>query len=417
MGEGRTAACLAVGSELMGDRRLDSNSLTVTRTLARYAIPVLEKRVVGDSVELVAAAVRELFARHDLVVITGGLGPTADDVTRDAVALAVGRPIAVDVEVEGWIRERYAELDRHMPEICTTMARVVAGSRPLRNRRGSAPGLLYESHGRIIAAFPGVPWEMEEMLERDLVAEIAGWSGGAVRLSRTLLLGGVVESDTEERIRHLYPRFGRENVTILASYGVLRLVLAAEGDEAAARRRLQAMETSFREVLGADVAGVDVDGLATVALAALRRRGETLAAAESCTGGLLSARLTDVAGASEAFVGGVVAYSNRLKEELLGVRSDALLAHGAVSAEVARAMAAGARRRLQADWAVGVTGIAGPGGGTADKPVGLVYWAVAGPDVLQDHRRVFMGDRGIVREWSTNAALDTLRRLLNEDRH
>jgi nicotinamide-nucleotide amidase len=417
MDEGRTAACLAVGSELMGDRRLDSNSLTVTRTLARYAIPVLEKRVVGDSVEMVAAAVRELFARHDLVVITGGLGPTADDVTRDAVALAVGRPIAVDAEVEGWIRARYAELGRHMPEICTTMARVVEGSRPLRNRRGSAPGLLYESHGRIIAAFPGVPWEMEEMLERDLVAEIAGWSGGAVRLNRTLLLGGVVESDTEERICHLYPRFGRENVTILASYGVLRLVLAAEGDEAAARRRLQTMETAFREILVADVAGVDVDGLATVVLAALRRRGETLAVAESCTGGLLSARLTDVAGASEAFVGGVIAYSNRLKEELLGVPCDALLAHGAVSGEVARAMAAGARQRLQADWAVGVTGVAGPGGGTADKPVGLVHWAVAGPEVLQDHRRVFMGDRGIVREWSANAALDTLRRLLNEDRH
>lgn len=417
MGEGRTAACLAVGSELMGDRRLDSNSLTVTRTLARYAIPVLEKRVVGDSVELVAAAIRELVARHDLVVITGGLGPTADDVTRDGVALAVGRPIAVDAEVEGWIRERYAELGRRMPEICSTMARVVEGSRPLRNRRGSAPGLLYEAHGRIIAAFPGVPWEMEEMLERDLVPEIAGWSGGAVRLSRTLLLGGVVESDTEDRIRHLYPRFGRENVTILASYGVLRLVLTADGDEAAARRRLQTMETAFREVLGADVAGVDVDGLATVVLAALRRRGETLAAAESCTGGLLSARLTDVAGASEAYVGGVVTYSNRLKEELLGVPSDALLARGAVSAEVARAMAAGARQRLQADWGVGVTGIAGPGGGTADKPVGLVHWAVAGPGVAEDHRRVFMGDRGIVREWSANAALDTLRRLLNEDRH
>ena len=417
MGEGRTAACLAVGSELMGDRRLDSNSLTVTRTLARYGVPVCEKRVVGDSVELVAAAIRELVARHDLVVITGGLGPTADDVTRDGVALAVGRPIAVDAEVEGWIRERYAELGRRMPEICSTMARVVEGSRPLRNRRGSAPGLLYEAHGRIIAAFPGVPWEMEEMLERDLVAEIAGWSGGAVRLSRTLLLGGVVESETEDRIRHLYPRFGRENVTILASYGVLRLVLTADGDEAAARRRLQTMETAFREILGADVAGVDVDGLATVVLAALRRRGETLAAAESCPGGLLSARLTDVAGASEAYVGGVVAYSNRLKEELLGVPSDALLAHGAVSAEVARAMAAGARQRLQADWGVGVTGIAGPGGGTADKPVGLVHWAVAGPGVAEDHRRVFMGDRGIVREWSANAALDTLRRLLNEDRH
>ena len=175
-GERKTAACLAVGSELMGDRRLDSNSLTITRTLARYGLQVEEKRVVGDSVEPVATAIRELLARHDLVVVTGGLGPTADDVTRDGIARAVGRPITPDAEVEGWIRDRYAELGREMPEVCTVMARVVEGSRPLRNTRGSAPGVLYETQGRIVAAFPGVPWEMEEMLERDLVPEIAAWN-------------------------------------------------------------------------------------------------------------------------------------------------------------------------------------------------------------------------------------------------
>jgi nicotinamide-nucleotide amidase len=414
MSDAKTAACLAVGSELLGDRRLDSNSLTITRTLLRYGIPVIEKRVVGDSVEQVAAAIRELTEHHDLVVVTGGLGPTADDVTRDAVASAVGRDIAPSAEVEGWIRERYEELGRTMPEICTVMARVVDGSRPLRNRRGSAPGLLYEAHGRIIAAFPGVPWEMEEMLERDLVPEIAAWSGGIIRVTRTLLLGGVVESDTEERIGHLYERFGRENVTILASYGVLRLVLSATGNPAGARRRLADMESAYRDVLGDDVAGVDVDSLAEVVLDAARKRNVSLAAAESCTGGLLSSRVTDIAGSSDVFVGGVVAYSNAVKETVLGVPRQDLVDHGAVSEEVARAMASGARRRLSADWAVSLTGIAGPDGGTEDKPVGLVYWAVAGPNGVEAWHRIFMGNRGIVREWSANSALDSLRRRLQE---
>jgi nicotinamide-nucleotide amidase len=412
--ERKTAACLAVGSELIGDRRLDSNSLTITRTLARYGLQVEEKRVVGDSVELVATAIRELLARHDLVVVTGGLGPTADDVTRDGIAQAVGRPIAPDAEVEGWIRDRYAELGREMPEVCTVMARVVEGSRPLRNTRGSAPGVLFENQGRIVAAFPGVPWEMEEMLERDLVPEIAAWSGGVARLSRTLVLGGVVESDTEEKISFLYSRFGRENVTILASYGVLRLVLSAEGDEAAAGRRLDTMESAFREVLGDDVAGVEVEGLSPVVLDRLRHRRQTLATAESCTGGLISSWLTDVAGASDVYLGGIVSYSNQAKETLLGVPRDLLLAHGAVSEEVARAMAAGARDRFSADWAIGITGIAGPTGGTPEKPVGLVHWAVAGPNGVEVRHRVFPGNRSIVREWSANAALDLLRRSLGE---
>jgi nicotinamide-nucleotide amidase len=411
-GKRRTAACLAVGSELLGERRLDSNSLTITRVLARYGVTVEEKRVAGDSVDQVSVAIRELLERHDLVVVTGGLGPTADDVTRDAVARALDRSIEADTEIEGWIRNRYADLGRRMPSICTTMARVVAGSRPLRNDRGSAPGLLVETDGHVLAVFPGVPWEMEEMLERDLAPLVAGWGPGHAKISRTLLLGGVVESDTEEIIRHLYDRFGRENVTILASYGVLRLVLSAEGDEADAVAKVDAMESAFRGVLGDDVAGVEIDGLHEVVLEALRRRGQTLAVAESCTGGLISAHLTDVPGASDVFLGGVVSYSNEAKEQLIDVPHETLVEHGAVSQEVARAMAAGVRRRFSADWGVGITGIAGPTGGTDEKPVGLVHWAVEGPGGQWAKHRVFLGDRTIVREWSLNAALDLLRRKL-----
>jgi nicotinamide-nucleotide amidase len=412
VGERKTAACLAVGSELLGDHRLDSNSLTITRTLARHGVTVQEKRVAGDSVEGVANAIRELLDRYDLVVVTGGLGPTADDVTRDAVARALDRGIEPNAEVEAWIRERYAELGRDMPEICTTMARVVAGSRPLRNGRGSAPGLLVETDGRILAVFPGVPWEMEEMLERDLVPEIALWNPGLSKVFRTLLLGGVVESDTEVEIRHLYERFGRENITILASYGVLRLVLSAEGDEAASMRQLDAMESAFREVLGDDVAAVDVDDLPEVVLDGLRRRQQTLAVAESCTGGLLSAHITDVPGASEVFLGGVVSYSNEAKEHLIDVPHEVLIEHGAVSEEVARAMAEGVRARFGSDWGAGITGIAGPTGGTEEKPLGLVHWAVAGSDGVSAKNHVFLGDRSIVRLWSLNATLDLLRRRL-----
>jgi nicotinamide-nucleotide amidase len=406
----KTAACLAVGSELLGERRLDSNSLTITRALARYGVTVEEKRVVGDSVKRLSATIRELLDRHDLVVVTGGLGPTADDVTRDAVARALGRGIEESAEVEGWIRARYAELGRKMPEICTTMARVVEGSTPLRNNRGSAPGLMVDSDGCLLAVFPGVPWEMEEMLERDLLPEVAGWNPGFTRLTRTLLLGGVVESDTEEKIRHLYQDFGRENITILASYGVLRLVLSAEGDNDVASEQLDSMEAAFREVLSDDIAGVDVHDLPEVVLDGLRRRQQTLAVAESCTGGLLAAHLTDVPGASDVFLGGVVSYSNEAKEELIDVPHEMLVEHGAVSEEVARAMAKGVRARFGSDWGAGITGIAGPTGGTEDKPVGLVHWAVASAGGVWAMHKVFLGDRPIVREWSLNATLDLLRR-------
>jgi len=281
---------------------------------------------------------------------------------------------------------------------------------------------MVEVDGHLLAVFPGVPWEMEEMLERDLLPLVAGWNPGWERVTRTLLLGGVVESDTEEEIRHLYDRFGRENVTILASYGVLRLVLSAAGDEAAAHSRVATMEAAFREVLGDDVAGVDVAGddvagvdvagLADVVLESLRSRRETLAVAESCTGGLVSACITDVAGASEVFLGGAVTYTNDAKEDLVGVPHELLVEHGAVSEEVARAMASGVRERFSADWGIGITGIAGPTGGSAEKPVGLVHWAAAGPGGVQARHRVFLGDRAIVREWSLNAALDLLRRKL-----
>jgi nicotinamide-nucleotide amidase len=406
----RTAACLAVGTELLGAARLDRNSLRIAGRLADFGIEVVEKRAVGDDPIRIADAVSELLATADVVVVTGGLGPTADDVTREAVARAVGRGLEHDHEVESWIRERYRQLGREVPPLAMTMARVVDGSRPLRPDRGTAPGLMLTTRGRLLAVFPGVPWELEGMLERDLVPELEMLQPGLRRVSRTLLLGGVVEADTEARIRHLYDRFGRENVSILASAGVVRLVLAATGEAATARHHVDEMEHAFRDVLGDDVAGCDVGGLADVALEHLRRGGATVSVAESCTGGLLGAALTAVPGASDVFRGGVLAYADDVKRDVIDVDADDLRRHGAVSEEVARDMAEGVRRRIGSDWGVAITGIAGPTGGSDGKPVGLVYWAVAGPDGCETRHRIFAGDRQRVREWSVNSALDLLRR-------
>ena len=405
---------MAVGSELLCNHKLDRNSLEITAALGEHGYEVVEKRVVGDDVGAVSLAVSDLLSRYEVVVVTGGLGPTADDVTREAVALALGRKIAPDEDVERWLRDRYHQAGREMPELCRAMGRVVEGSRVLLNKRGAAPGILVHEGERILAVFPGVPWEMRDMLSESLVPELERRAVGRCRGSRTLLLGGVLESEAEGRIRHLYDRFGRHNITILASFGVLRLVLSAGGDSEEIERRLDEMEQAFRDLLGDDVAGVDLEGLADAVVAGLVDRTMTLATAESCTGGMVGAALTAVAGASDAYLGGVVSYSNEVKEDLVNVPHDLLVEQGAVSEPVARAMADGVRKRCAANWGIGVTGIAGPSGGTAEKPVGLVHWAVAGPDGVWAEHRVFSGDRDVVRSWSTNAVLDLLRRRIKD---
>lgn len=407
-----TAACIAVGSELLSDAKLDHNSLEITRVLETFGFDVAEKRVVGDDIERIAASIRELLARCEVVVVTGGLGPTADDVTREAVARALGRELRFDAEIESWLRKRYEKVGRTLPEIGRSMAMVVENSRVIRNTTGSAPGILVEKEGRLLFVFPGVPWEMRSMVESHLKPSLAERHDGTIRRSRTLLLGGVVESEVEGRIRHLYDRFGRDNVTILASFGALRLVLTAMGAEAQVEQDLSRMEEGFREILGDDVAGVDIQGLAHAVIPSLVASGQSVATAESCTGGLVGAALTDVSGSSGAFMGGVISYSNEAKEDMVGVPHEFLVDHGAVSEQVARAMAEGVRRRFSTDWGLGVTGIAGPSGGTDEKPVGLVHWAVAGPAGVVARHRVFPGDREIVRQWSVNVVLDLLRRQL-----
>lgn len=358
-------------------------------------------------------SIGELLDRVDLLVVTGGLGPTRDDVTREAAADALGRELIHNPEVEDWVRSRYEDLGRPMPELCRKMADVIRGASVLKNPRGAAPGQMISTRNHLLVLLPGVPWEMEVMLEREVLPEVATRSPGVRVRQRTVLLGGVFESAVEERLDPFYQRFGREHISVLASCGVVRLVLSLAGSDHAVEMRLSEMESLLRETLGTDVAGVDVGGLEHAVLSRLAAVSQTLAAAESCTGGLLATRITDVPGASHAFLGGVVTYSNQAKEDFVDVPRAILVENGAVSEPVARAMATGVRSRFGSDWGVGITGIAGPSGGTEDKPVGLVHWAVAGPAGTVSEHRVFPGDRAAIRTWAVNLSLDLLRRRMD----
>lgn len=411
------AAILAVGSELLSTDRLDTNSLRLAAELERHGVELVEKGVLPDDPGRIEAAVARLVAEVDLVLITGGLGPTSDDLTREAVAAALGRSLSLDQRVVAAIEERFAQFEREMPAVNRRQAMVPDGARVLDNARGTAPGLLLDAGGCSVFLFPGVPYELEGLIDSDLVPWLAERAGGEARERVTLKVALVPESRLEEMIAPAYEEFGREAIAVLAKPGEITVRALASGPEQARRRRLDAMEARLRELLGGSVFGHgDGATLEAVVLDRLIEGGMTLATAESCTGGLLGARLTDVPGASAAYLGGVVSYSNDAKRQVLGVDRGLLDRHGAVSEPVARAMAEGVRQRFGADFAVSVTGIAGPGGGTPDKPVGTVHFAWCGVDGRQGwqaHRRVQLPmGRDAVRRISTQIALEVLRRRL-----
>lgn len=409
------AAIVAVGSELLGTDRLDTNSLAITALLERYGVELRRKAVVGDLEADLANELRSLLGLVDLVVITGGLGPTADDITRPAVAKALGRPIAIDESLVPVIAERFARMGRAMPEVNRRQAEVIAGATVLANARGTAPGLALDEGRTAVFLFPGVPFELTAMMPLYLEPWLAARTGGASREIAVLKVACMGESALEERIAPAYAEFGRESITVLAKPGEIEVRSTASGNAVARRERLEAMQSRLRSLIGSSVFTDQAEAsLESTVGELLTTAGQTVATAESCTGGLVAERLTRVAGSSSYFVGGAVTYSNELKMRMLGVSPEVLFAHGAVSAAVARAMAAGARERLGADWAIAITGIAGPGGGTAEKPVGTVEIAVAGPVAgdAQTARVLYPGDRQRIRWMSSQVALEMLRRRL-----
>jgi nicotinamide-nucleotide amidase len=407
------AAWIAVGSELLGTGRLDTNALTVTALLRRHGVELRRKAVVGDVEDDLATELRSLLGRYGLVLVCGGLGPTADDVTREAVARACGRELVHEPSVVTDIEEKFRRIGRPMPEVNRRQAARLSGAELLANPRGTAPGQRLAEAGTTIFLLPGPPRELEGMLAEHVEPWLAANAPGGGIETVVLKVACVPESEVEERIAPAYVELGRERVTVLARPGEIRVEVTALGEAAARERELQAARVSLRALLGTAIFTEAEEELEEVVGRLLREQGSTVATGESCTGGMVTARLTEVPGSSDYVRGGVVAYANDVKEGLLGVPAELLRAHGAVSEAVARALAAGARDRVGATWGIGITGVAGPGGGSEAKPVGTVHVALAGPEGYELHREArFPGDRQRVRWQSSQLALELLRREL-----
>jgi nicotinamide-nucleotide amidase len=404
------ANIIAIGSEMLGPIRVDTNSLKITAALEQYGVPVTRKSIVGDSLADLTAEIRYAFERADLLITTGGLGPTEDDLTREALASAFGLEMEVDVSIIEIIRSRFAARGWVMPEVNKRQANVFRGQSMLPNERGTAPGFHLQVEGKHVWVFPGVPHELEWMIATYLRPWLEQRSGGRARYRRVLKIAGMTESAVEEKLAPYYAKHSGEVVTILASGGQIEIHLHGDGAEAEAKELLAAREREIAEIFAERLFGYDDDTLESVAGELLRARNQTLATAESCTGGLLGSRITDIAGSSAYYLGGVVCYTAKAKTELVGVDPALIREHGEVSEAVAVALANGIRERFGATWGVGITGIAGPGGGTETKPVGTIHIAVAGPQGHKHRHLLWQGPRTIVKWYSTQQALDLLRR-------
>ena len=408
---------LAIGSELLTPQKLDTNSLFLTEQLNAHGVAVRYKLVVGDDEDDLATAIRDAVSRADLVVTTGGLGPTDDDVTRRAVAKAFGLALREDPDVVSLIRTRFQSLGLEMPDLNRRQALVPDGAAILPNPRGTAPGLWIERGDVICLLLPGPPRELCPMFEEVLSARIAERTAGHRLFRRVLTIVGRTESSVEELTHPVYSQWrvaGRRiDATILASLGQIELHLSTGADDAdRATRLLDTATAELADVLGDSLVGTHGESLEVVVGRLLTSRGYRLALAESCTGGLAASRMTDVPGSSAYVLAGWIVYSNEAKVDL-GVDATVIEQYGAVSEPVALAMAVQARRRAHADYGLGVTGIAGPSGGSADKPVGTVWFGLAGPDgLIRAFTARFTGERDRVKFQASQTALDMLRREL-----
>jgi nicotinamide-nucleotide amidase len=409
----RTASILAVGSELLGTSRLDTNSLFLTGELEAMGVRVVRKACVGDEREDLEAEMRIALGRAPLLVVSGGLGPTADDRTKEVLAAVLGRRLVRDETILTLLRERFRRRGWEMPKVNEKQADVIEGAVVLRNARGSAPGFVVEAADRTVVLLPGVPAELTAMWTDEAAPRLARVYGSSGLHRRVLKVGGLPESVVEERVRYVYAAHPDTPVTILARAGEVQLHFAARGVPQDAARLLDRIEADFRRALGDDIYGRDEETLEGVVGDLFRARGQTVGVAESCTGGLLAGRLTEVAGSSDYFLGSAVTYANSAKEGLLAVSAATLERFGAVSEEAAREMALGARRRFGSTLGVSVTGVAGPGGGSPEKPVGTVHVALDAADGRRRHRRfLFGGDRALIRRWTTTSALVMIRHHL-----
>ena len=407
------AEIIAVGSEMLTPERLDTNSLYLTAELNKLGVEVVAKAVIGDDRDRLAAAVRAAMSRSEILILSGGLGPTEDDVTRDAVAQALDRKLVFQEEIAAWLTERFAKARRKMAEINKRQAFLVEGAEMLSNDRGTAPGQWVEESGAVAMLLPGPPHELKSMFERHCVPRLARMVPKQVIRTLFLRVTGMGESDLDELIAPVYKKYTNPACTILAARGDLQIHLRARcATEAQADALLAEVGGPIELLLGDRAYSRNGDPLEVVVGNLLRENHATVAVAESATGGMLGERFTSVPGSSDYFAGGFITYTNAMKTELLGVDPQLLEQHGAVSRETAEAMAVGARRRTNATYALSITGAAGPDSGGENVPVGMMWVGLADAAGAIALSRQFLGDRQRIRTFTVQMALDVLRRRM-----
>jgi len=407
------AEIIAVGSELLTPQRVDTNSLFLTDQLNGLGVEVVTKCVIGDDVNRLADAVRRAVGRSEIVILCGGLGPTEDDLTRDAVAAALDRKLIYHPEITEVLEQRFAQLKRKMVEANKRQAFLIEGAAMLPNDRGTAPGQWIEESEAHVMLLPGPPHELKAMFTRQCLPRLARIVPRQVIRTLVLRVAGMPESDLDQLIAPVYKKYENPTTTILAAAGDIQIHLRARcSTEGEAAALLVEVGGPIELLLGERIYSRNGQSLEEVVGEMLRERHNTLSVAESCTGGLLGERITSVPGSSTYFLGGFITYASRMKVEWLGVPEDIIARCGAVSQEAAEAMALGARRRTGSTYALAITGVAGPDAGGENAPVGTIYVGLADAAGCSVLHRQFIGDRTRIRQFATQMALDMLRRRL-----
>jgi nicotinamide-nucleotide amidase len=411
------AEIIAVGSELLTPHRQDTNSLYLTEKLNALGVEVRFKCIVGDDLAGLTASAKLAMQRSDIIIFTGGLGPTEDDLTREAVAEALGLKLQRDPEIIASLEERFAKRGYKMTPNNAKQADVIGSATILPNALGSAPGQWiagkYDGQERFLMLLPGPPYELKAMFESECIPRLRARVPVQHIASRTLKIAMMAESQVDARVAPIYKTYADVETTILAGGGEIQLHLRCRKDsQADAEARVEELAEKIEDELGDAIFSRKGETIEQIVSYLLQMRSMTLAVAESCTGGLLAERITSLGGSSRYFIGGAVVYSNELKTQFASVPKSLIDQHGAVSREVAASMAEGIRKRCLSSYGVGITGVAGPGGGTEQKPVGLVYIALAGEEGTQVVERNFPGDRKRIRQFATQQALEMIRRAL-----
>ncbi len=407
------AEIIAIGSELLTPTKTDTNSLWLTEKLNEIGIEVKLKTIVGDDEARLEETIKDAIKRSDIVISTGGLGPTEDDITRKMSAQAVGRELVFHEELVEDSIERFRRWGREMPEINKRQAFVIEGAEILPNPNGSAVGMSVKTGEKIFVILPGPPRELKPMFEKYVLPKLRETAGEIFVKRKVLRVTGLGESAADELIAPIYTLYKNPNTSTLFNKSELEIHLTAQAaTEADANALNEELAAKIIEKLGVAVFSLNGETMEEIVGKLLRERSETLSVAESCTGGLIGARLTDVAGSSDYFIEGAVVYANQAKIETLGVSAELIEKYGAVSAPVAEAMASGMREKAKTDYAVSVTGIAGPTGGSEEKPVGLVFVGYADEAQIKSVKVNLPGDRYLIRWRASQFALDYLRRKL-----